>query len=386
MLKWRWDQGRLEYLKFENIVRIAAVLSSLDGVYLNTETDLLRAPLEEGTGLPFSPSHYKVWRNYARMFACSLLATNVNGKLFVTDVCRKLAESSVGLTSDLYFDFVFSHFTLPFPAFDDYDRKHDIVYPFVAIVKFVLSRTSGAGVSLDDIFAYVIGNDCSGLEDMAFYSALRPTRRKPLGEERRQVREMLVFMGQVSYLKWFDQRLYADSKDVAGILRAIRPDVRVVRCATAVEEFVALTTMGSARNRQKFDVVLADREKPPMSFEEGKRAFGTHGKIERSPLIRRHFFRAHPKLVCDACALDVKRRYPWTENILELHHILPLSATINVNGTTTLLDDMVPLCPSCHKSIHVYYRIKLQEWGVEDFGSKKMAQDVYILAKREIVA
>ena len=76
----------------------------------------------------------------------------------------------------------------------------------------------------------------------------------------------------------------------------------------------------------------------------------------------------------------------WTENILELHHILPLSVTINVNGTTTLLDDMVPLCPSCHKSIHVYYRIKLQEWGVEDFGSKKMAQDVYMLAKREIVA
>ena len=52
MLKWRWDQGRLEYLKFENIVRIATVLSTLDGVYLNAEADLLRAPLEDGTGLP----------------------------------------------------------------------------------------------------------------------------------------------------------------------------------------------------------------------------------------------------------------------------------------------------------------------------------------------
>ena len=96
------------------------------------------------------------------------------------------------------------------------------------------------------------------------------------------------------------------------------------------------------------------------------------------------FFKLHPDQICDACGINTKAMYPWTGNILELHHVLPLSATINVNGTTTSLDDMVPLCPTCHKSVHAYYRIKLDEWGVEDFGSKKMAKDVYLMAKDEM--
>lgn len=49
-----------------------------------------------------------------------------------------------------------------------------------------------------------------------------------------------------------------------------------------------------------------------------------------------------------------------------------------------VLDDMIPLCPSCHKSVHLFYKIKLTEWGVNDFGSKKMAKDVYEMAKGTI--
>lgn len=194
---------------------------------------------------------------------------------------------------------------------------------------------------------------------------------------------MMVFMGQVSYLKWFDKKLYADSDEILTILKAIAP-LTIPRRELPIEEFVLLTTIGGEREQKKFEVVLKNREQTPMEFEEGRRVFGTHGRLERSPLVRRHFFRAHPQLICDACSMDVKVRYPWTDNILELHHILPLSATINVNGTTTLLADLVPLCPSCHKSIHIYYRKKLAAWGVEDFGSKKMARDVYDMAKREI--
>lgn len=382
-MRWRWDQGRLDYFKFDNIVKIARVLAELDGVMLNTKADLLREPLERETGLPFAPSHYKVWRNYARTFACSMLAANIGGKLYATDLCRKLAGNPVALTSDQYFNFLFSRFTLPFPAFDGYNANYSASFPFIAIAKFVLSRAVG-GVSLEDVFSYVVGNSCTGLEEVGFYSLLKPTNRRPIGDELRQVREMLVFMGQTSYFKWFDRRLYADSTDIAGILKAITPTPRLNRNPVPAEEFVALTTMGGERERKRLDVVLSDRGIPASGYEEGKRIFGTHGKLERSPLVRKHFFMAHPEPVCDACNLNVKIRYPWTENILELHHVLPLCATINVNGTTTLLEDMVPLCPSCHKSIHIYYRQKLSEWGVDDFGSKKMARDVYNLAKREI--
>ena len=142
-MRWRWDQGRLDYFQFENIVNIARVLCELDGVSLNTKVDLLRQPLEHGTGLPFAPSHYKVWRNYARTFACAMLATRINDKLFVTDLCRKLAAKPIELTSDQYFSFVFSRFALPYPAFDSYNANLTTAFPFVAIAKFVLSRPIG---------------------------------------------------------------------------------------------------------------------------------------------------------------------------------------------------------------------------------------------------
>ena len=382
-MRWRWDQGRLVYFRFDNIVRIARVQTGLDGVPLNTREDLLRQPLEQGTGLPFAPSHYKVWRNYARVFACSMLATQVDQKLVVTDLCRKLAEEPTALTADQYLNFVFSRFTLPYPAFNGFNPNVGVTFPFVAIAKFVFVR-AGAGASLADVFSYVVGNGCTGLEELSFYLALKPTNCTPTGDEERQVREMLVFMGQVSYFKWFNRKLYADVSDVRPILQVITPKPKTSRKATGIEEFLALTSTGSDVDRMRLDVILSERETPQLAFVEGRRVFGTHGKLERSPMIRKMFFKLHPDLVCDACGINTKAMYPWTDNILELHHVLPLSATINVNGTTTSLDDMVPLCPSCHKGIHVYYRIKLDEWGVEDFGSKKMAKDVYQMAKDEI--
>lgn len=385
-MRWRWDQGRLSYFQFENIVNIAKVLSSLDGVWLNTDGDLLRIPLETGTGLPFAPSHYKVWRNYARVFACSMLATQISNRLIVTELCKKLAKEPADFSSDQYFDFVFSRFSLPFSAFDDYNATSKTIYPFIAIIKFVFAWSAqGKGVSLEDVFSYVVGNDCTGHEDMGFYANLSPTNRVPEGDEKRQVREMLVFMGQASFLKWFDKHLYADTLDLNTVLKAISPHIRIKRKEIPQDEFLAVTSLGTPSEQKKLEIILPDREIGITGFVEGRRVFGTHGKLERSPLVRRHYFRAHPDFICDACHLDVKHRYPWVDNILELHHVLPLSATINVNGTTTLLDDLIPLCPSCHKSIHSYYRIKLNEWGIDDFGSKKMAKDVYNMAKREIV-
>ena len=101
-LRWRWDQGRLDYFLYENIVRTARVLTGLDGVPLDGRDDLLRAPLMQGVELPFAPSHYKVWRNYARVFACSMLATQVNHRLVVTDLCRRLANAETTYSPDQY--------------------------------------------------------------------------------------------------------------------------------------------------------------------------------------------------------------------------------------------------------------------------------------------
>ena len=44
-------------------------------------------------------------------------------------------------------------------------------------------------------FSYIIGNECTGLEELSYYKNLNATPRLPIGDEERQVREMLVFMG-----------------------------------------------------------------------------------------------------------------------------------------------------------------------------------------------
>ena len=382
-MRWRWDQGRLNYFRYENLVLIARVLSELDGVSLKSGGDPLRKPLRKGTCLSFAPSRYTVWRNYARVFQCAMIATRVGDKLAVTDLCKQLADEANPLLPDQYFDFLFSRFALPFPAFEDYDSKIKPVYPFVAILKMAIVRAD-SGVTLKDVFSYIVGNNCTGCESIDYYRKLKPTERKPVGDELRQVREMLVLMGQVSYLKWFDGILFIDTSDIHSVLEAIKPDFTRKRKPLALEEFFETCLVGES-GRARFEVLLEDRDVSEQSFKEGGRTFVTHGKIERSPLVRKKYFAMHPELICDICSMHPRERYPWTDNILQLHHVFPLASTLNVSSTTTFLDDLVPLCPSCHRSVHDFYRLRLSEWGVTDFGSKKMAQDVYRMAKDGVV-
>lgn len=389
-LRWRWDQGRLTYFQYDNLVKIASVLSSLNGIKINQSgIDPLRNPLEAGVGLPFSPAHYRVWRNYARVFECAMLATSVNGNLYTTDFCKLLLLPADKFSPDQYFNLLFSRFSYPSCLFENYNVTQKQVFPFVAIIKFAMAR-GPKGISLDEVFSYVVGNDCTGLEDLTFYSNLQPTNREPMGDEKRQVREMLCIMGQSSYLKWFSSRLYVDTADYRAVLNAVAPFVRIRRCSDCTEEFCRITAVDPRVDLGKFDVGFEPN--PSMKFEfavsEGGRAFTTHGRIERSPMVRRMFFRVHPRLVCDACNLDVRQKYPWThdKNILELHHVLPLAATLLVNGTTTRLDDMVPLCPNCHKSIHIFYKKELDRLGIKDFDSKELAHETYNKAKYQIAS
>ena len=389
-MRWRWDQGRLSYFQYDNLVKIAKVLHSLNGVKINQKgLDPLREPLEHSVGLPFAPSHYRVWRNYARVFECAMLATALKGCVFVTDMGRLIAESNEKLSPDQYFNLLFSRFSYPSPLFEGYNVTQGQVFPFIAIIKFAMSRGAN-GISLSDVFSYVVGNDCTGLEDLDFYGKLHATRRQPIGDEKRQVREMLCVMGQTTYLKWFSNRLYADTNDFTSVLQTLIPFIRIKRCADRVEEFCRVTTIDSQLDLSRLEVELSPREDINFGFEieEGGRVFKTHGRIERSPMVRKMFFKLHPHLVCDACHLNVRKKYPWTvdRNILELHHVLPLAATLSVNGTTTRLDDMVPLCPNCHKSIHIFYKKELILLGVSDFASKAMAHQFYAKAKEQIPA
>lgn len=111
-MKWRWYQGRLAYFRFENICSMAKVLRSLDGIDLGTKEDFLRQPLEKNTGLPFAPTHYKVWRNYSRVFQCAMLATSFERRLIATELCNNLSGNNP-FSPDEYLNFVFLVSNIP---------------------------------------------------------------------------------------------------------------------------------------------------------------------------------------------------------------------------------------------------------------------------------
>jgi len=134
MNQWHWDQGRLEYFLFDNLRAMAICLVDLDGIEINAENaDPLRPILERDTGLSFSPARYRLWRNYARVFGCSLLATKAGKHLLVYDFCKKIASGMISEPDD-YLTLLIQRFRFPSPVFDRYDSNEAIVYPFVALL------------------------------------------------------------------------------------------------------------------------------------------------------------------------------------------------------------------------------------------------------------
>ncbi len=386
-MRWRWDQGRLEYFRFDNIRRIACSLHELDGATLKGG-DSLRSPMEDQTGLAFLPSSYSVWRNYGRTFQCALLATKIGNILRTTDICKRLADDGDNaLGSDEYFTIIMRQFYLPFPAFTDYQTSGSQVFPFCAVMRFLLSKAVAnqePRVSLDEIFSFVVGNECKGNEPISFYSGLHPTGHTATGDERRQVREMLIAISQFSYLDWVNNNLELDvateEKQTITLLESqFMPSIHE-RLPHRGEEILHLGTL-----TEHPDITLPQRETAAdIVFTEGKRVRMTHLRIERNRKIRKEFFeRMEPPFRCDVCGILVNERYPWVDNLLQVHHILPLSSPIYIGGDGTSFSDIVALCPNCHGAIHRYYRSWLSSHNQVDFLGNEEAHQVYEGAKRE---
>ena len=388
--KWRWDQGRLTYFQFGNLKAIAKCLAELEGAELDLG-DPLRTGLENTTGLPFAPQAYKVWRNYKRVFECSFLATGINNKLYATDFCKRLvSEDGGGMDVDEFLSLFIPRFRFPFPAFSAYGRMENVVYPFCVILKRLLSDfliQGRASLSLEDVFSLLIGNNCTGLEPIEYYSALSPSRYVPDDDERRQVREMLIFISQLSILKWYNGALHLDIyakdyEDYNGFENIIMPAATQMK-ESREEEFLSITSLSK---EIIYPFKLQSREIPiDQIFIEGKRTRVTHIKIERSPLLRKLFFQTYPKSICNMCVGDMRHRYPWSDNLLEVHHLLPLSSSLSITNEGTSLVDVIGLCPNCHRGAHSYYKGWLNERDLDDFRTPGEAKEVYQEAKAKIV-
>ena len=189
-MKWRWDQGRLDYLRFDNLKKCARVLVTLEGAQVN-DGDPLRKPLMDKVGLPFAPGDYRVWRNYGRVFKCAMLATTIKNEVVCTDLCRDIADWSKATTVDEYLSYVAPRFYYDSPAFQGYLSTGPQHFPFCSILKLLLARAASgqpATVSIDEIFDLLVGNEVTGLESVEDFGKLPSSGYAAKGDEPRQLR------------------------------------------------------------------------------------------------------------------------------------------------------------------------------------------------------
>ena len=389
---WRWDQGRLPYFQYDVLKEISRVLVKYEGKNIN-ENEMAAQFKEElisKSGMPFLPNNYKVNRNYSRVFQCALLATTEGrGILKISDICRCLAQDQTFASPDDYFIEVIRRFRFPFPAFQEYNSEEERIYPFIALIKYLIAQQlkgEESKVNIQDIASYIIGNGCTGFEDVEFYQNLTHTGYSLEGEEVRQLREMLVFISQISFLKIFNGFIYLDIAEQENakylwdnVLKPINP----TPYSDKVEEFLSITKIKDVVYVPVIPITT-NTNFVDMEFSEGKRKRVQHLRVERSPLLRRYYIQIHTEPICEACGQNMVTRYPWTTYMLDLHHLLPLSSAIRITNTGTSLSDMVGLCPSCHRAIHSYYRKWLKSNEKDDFRDKSEAMAVYLEAIKQI--
>lgn len=390
-VRWRWDQGRQTYFRFENLKRISGCLANLEGIEVSGIGDTwLRESLSTQTGLPFAPANYTIWRNYARVFACALIATQLEGELRMTDIGRRLGTTDPSaIDVDEYLSFWIPRFYFPFPAFQEYAPVADRVFPLCAVLKYLLANflaNGEASVDLQQVFSLIVGNECDGTEPLEEYTSLSNTGRSPSSDEERQVREMLIFASQMSWLKWYGGALHIDiilgDLQSEEDLKSIIEPLQNTRSDTRQQEILFLGRVTTEITRS---ISLTTREIPEdVLFTEGRRVRVTHLRTERSPQLRRLFLSRNSVPICNMCTCNTRLRYPWTNNLLEIHHLLPLSSAITVTGEGTSLEDVVGLCPNCHRSVHIFYRRWFEENLVNDFSSKDQAREVYQSAREAI--
>lgn len=88
-----------------------------------------------------------------------------------------------------------------------------------------------------------------------------------------------------------------------------------------------------------------------QTFKEGEKRYVTHLMAERSRGVV-DALKASTSWLCDICRVDFLARYGV--RYIEAHHILAL-ATYSANYTVRT-EDLVLLCPSCHKAVHIYMK------------------------------
>ncbi len=383
---WSWDQGRLDYFQFDNLKKIAKF--SLENDLRLTD----RLTLANVTGLPFLPDdeRYPPWRNYSRVFGLSLICARVGTGSRPTKIAQLLASDG-GVTTDEYFHFLCEATTAPSPVLQDWDHTAERRYPLLFALKFMLARAA-IGVFTTSISEIVASYEASGFigdeDQAAFIDLINEGHDAPRVD--RQAAESIRVIAQISYLSLDNRELTVSltKEDAANLFDQLDPIGGDPLEDGASEVFRITDLFESAIDSLELDyatTAVSDVEEAGFSatttFAEGAKSRKTHLVIERNGKIRLEFFKTNPSAICDFCDTDTSKTYPWTQRILDIHHLLPLCSGARTSKDGTMLDDLVAVCPTCHRGIHRFYDAWLKNSGQRDFLDAEQAKVVYEEAK-----
>jgi len=348
-----------------------------------------RAELKAETGLDFAaPVTHSPWRNYSRVLKLCLLVSEVGEVARPTRIAQLFATPGT-VTCDEYLHFLVCAFTDPSPALEGWQPGNQVRYPLLFTLKYLLLKSAVLHQpisSLMEIFGAYKATGFVGDESEAeFIKAVGRHGRyesvgEDAGEDLRQARESLKVISQVSYLHLERLSLVVslDPSAAISIVRELFP-VSGTRAANREAELRRLANQFRVGKHGGFvdHSGTTTSEVIQSGFLEGDKVKKTHLVIERNGGLRKAFFDSNPSALCDVCALDTKATYPWAKRVLDLHHLLPLSSGIQVKKFSTTLDDLVPVCPSCHRAIHRFYDQWLHKEGLADFPNEVQARAVY---------
>ena len=351
------------------------------------------------TGQSFSaPVTHSAWRNYKRIFKLCLLFSEKDGVAIPTPVAQILAQSGA-VTCDEYLHFLVEATTDPSPALTGWKvvaAGQPVRHPLCFALKYLLAKVAGLNEPVTPIYEVIgayIDSGFSGAEDDTAFLNLMHKRAtyEQIGRnaDPRQARESIKFISQISYLHSDGSNIIMSlsQEDAMNIFQDIQPISGPYGAdgELEIQRLAALFKDGSEHDFFDYkNTIISDVLE--SGFSEGSKVKKTHIVIERNSKLRTLFFDRKPTTICDACSMDTKKKYPWVERVLDLHHILPLSSGTRVDSRTgTMLDDLVSVCPTCHRAIHRFYDGHLKTETRKDFLNEKEARDIYAQAKGEII-
>lgn len=389
---WKWDQGRMEYFQYDVLKTVAQFTINHD--LKNASPALIRAE----TGLAFAaPATHSPWRNYSRIFKLCLIVSEQNGVAVPTPIANILAESGT-VTCDEYIHFLVEAVTDPSPALSDWSKVRDfstLRHPLCFALKYLLAKVAGLNefvTPINEIIGAYISSGFTGQEDDTEFLNIMPNRADYAAiadrVDPRQARESIKFISQISYLHIDSGNIITalSQEDAFNIFHEIGPihGTREPDGNSEIQRLASLFKDGSVHDFFDYkETIISDVVE--SGFSEGSKVKKTHIVIERNAKLRDTFFKTYPTATCDACALDTNKKYPWVERVLDLHHILPLSSGTRVDSRKgTLLNDLVPVCPNCHRAVHRYYDAHLKSEDRKDFKNEEEARAIYGKAKDSI--